>query len=180
MLTRLSYQQKKIGQSHFKEGTVIGVYERLSELGIQVPDIKPRFHFIPGVQVGELLFISGQTPEIDGKMHYVGKLGADMDIETAKKAARLAAINCLGEMEAVLGSLDRVERIVRVIGYVRSAENFGEQPLVINGASELLTEIFGENGQHARAALGTSELPFGAPVELEMIVQVKVPDHHET
>jgi enamine deaminase RidA (YjgF/YER057c/UK114 family) len=151
----------------------MSVYDRLKELDIIIPKVDPRFMFVPGVQVGELLFISGQTPEINGEMHYVGRLGADMDVETAKKAARLAALNCLGEIEAVLGSLDRVERIVRVIGYVRSAENFGEQPLVINGASELLTDVFGESGKHARAALGTSELPFGAPVELEMIVQVK-------
>ena len=151
----------------------MGVYERLKDLDITIPKVEPRFKFVPGVQVDNLLFISGQTPEIDGEMHYVGRLGADMDIETAKKAARLAALNCLGEMESVLGSLERVERIVRVIGYVRSAENFGEQPLVINGASELLHDVFGEKGLHARAALGTSELPFGAPVELEMIVQVK-------
>ncbi|MNB69869.1 Endoribonuclease L-PSP [compost metagenome] len=149
------------------------IAERLKELNIEIPDVPPRFQFVPGVQAGELLFISGQTPEIDGVMHYVGRLGADMDVETGKKAARLAALNCLGEIQAVLGSLERVQRIVRVIGYVRSAEGFGEQPLVINGASELLIEVFGEAGRHARAALGTSELPFGAPVELEMIVQVK-------
>jgi enamine deaminase RidA (YjgF/YER057c/UK114 family) len=151
----------------------MSVYDRLKELDITIPKVEPRFLFVPGVQVGELLFISGQTPEIDGVMHYVGRLGDDMDIETGKKAARLAALNCLGEIEAVLGSLNRVERIVRVIGYVRSAQNFGDQPYVINGASELLKEVFGEKGMHARAALGTSELPFGAPVELEMIVQVK-------
>ncbi|WP_053218168.1 RidA family protein [Virgibacillus senegalensis] len=151
----------------------MSVYDRIEELNITVPKVEPRFMFVPGVQVGNLLFISGQTPEVEGEMFYVGKLGKDMDIEEAKKAARLAALNCLGEIEAVLGSLDRIERIVRVIGYVRSAENFGEQPLVINGASELLADVFGENGKHARAALGTSELPFGAPVELEMIVQVK-------
>jgi len=151
----------------------MSVYDRLKELQITIPKVEPRFLFVPGVQVGDLLFISGQTPEVNGEMKYVGRLGEDIDIETGKKAARLAALNCLGEIEAVLGSLDRVERIVRVIGYVRSAKNFGEQPLVINGASELLIEIFGEQGKHARAALGTSELPFGAPVELEMIVKVK-------
>jgi|SRR5690606_25359488 enamine deaminase RidA (YjgF/YER057c/UK114 family) len=149
------------------------ISERLKELNLVIPDVKPRFRFVPGVQAGNLLFVSGQTPEVDGVMQYVGRLGSDLDIETGKKAARLAALNCLGEIQAVLGSLDRVERIVRVIGYVRSAENFGEQPLVIDGASELLIDIFGERGRHARAALGTSELPFGAPVELEMIVQVK-------
>lgn len=151
----------------------MSVYDRLKELQLKIPKVEPRFLFVPGVQVGNLLFISGQTPEINGKMQYMGRLGEDIDVETGKKAARLAALNCLGEIEAVLGSLDRVERIVRVIGYVRSAKNFGEQPLVINGASELLIEIFGERGKHSRAALGTSELPFGAPVELEMIVSVK-------
>ncbi|SDJ26187.1 RidA family protein [Salimicrobium halophilum] len=151
----------------------MSVYERLKELEIEVPVIEPRFTFVPGVQVDNLLFISGQTPEVGSEMKYVGKLGESIDIEEAKEAARLAALNCLGEIESVLGSLDRVERFVRVIGYVRSAENFGEQPLVINGASELLIEVFGEKGNHARAALGAGELPFGAPVELEMIVQVK-------
>jgi len=128
--------------------------------------------FVPGVQVDNLLFISGQTPEIDGEMQFVGRLGKDIDVETGKKAAQLAALNCLGEIESVIGDLNQVQQIVRVIGYVRSAEGFGEQPLVINGASRLLIDIFGDKGKHARAALGTSELPFGAPVELEMIVKV--------
>ncbi len=151
----------------------MSIYDRLTELDITIPKCEPRFQFVPGVQVGELLFISGCTPEIDGKMQYVGRLGDTMDVETAQKAARLAALNCLAEIESVLGSLDRVQRFVRLIGYVRSAKDFGEQPLVINGASDLLIEIFGERGRHARAALGTSELPFGAPVEIEMIVQVR-------
>lgn len=149
------------------------IAERLRELRLEIPDVTPRFNFIPGVRVGNLLFISGATPEMNGVMQMPGRLGAELDVETGKKAARLAALNCLGEMQAVLGSLERVERIVRVIGYVRSADGFGEQPLVINGASELLIEVFGEAGRHARAALGTSELPFGAAVELEMVVQVK-------
>jgi enamine deaminase RidA (YjgF/YER057c/UK114 family) len=149
------------------------VYDRLKELGVAIPKVKPRFVYVPGVQAGSLLFVSGQTPEVDGKMQYAGVVGDTVDVETAKKAARLAAINCLGEAETVLGSLDRIERVVRVVGYVRSAKGFGEQPLVVNGASELLVDIFGERGKHARAALGTSELPFGAPVELEMIFQVR-------
>lgn len=149
------------------------IADRLRELDIVIPEVKPRFLFESGIQAGNLLFISGATPEIDGMMQMPGRLGADLDVETGKKAARLAALNCLGQIQAVLGSLDRVERFVRLMGYVRSAEGFGEQPLVINGASELLIEIFGDAGRHARAALGTSELPFGAAVELEMIVQVK-------
>lgn len=151
----------------------LSIEERLEQLGIEIPEVKPRFQFVPGVIAGNLLFISGATPEIDGVMQMPGRLGAELDVETGKRAARLAALNCLGEMKAVLGSLDRIEKMVRVMGYVRSADGFGEQPLVINGASELLIEIFGEAGRHARAALGTSELPFGAAVELEMIALVK-------
>ncbi len=151
----------------------MSIEQRLKELNIAIPEVKPRFRFVPGVQVGNLLFISGATPEIDGVMQMPGRLGAEHDVVAGRKAARLAALNCLGEIQSCLGSLDRVERIVRMMGYVRSADGFGEQPLVIDGASELLVEIFGEAGKHARAALGTSELPFGAAVELEMIVQVK-------
>lgn len=150
----------------------MNVYDRLKELHLEIPKVEPRFMFVPGIQVDNLLFISGQTPEIDGEMQYIGSLGKDLDVETGKEAAQLAALNCLGEIEAVIGDLNQVQQIVRVIGYVRSAKDFGEQPLVINGASELLIEVFGDKGKHARAALGTSELPFGAPVELEMIVKV--------
>lgn len=149
------------------------VSDKLKELGLTIPAVEPRFLFVPGVLTGNLLFISGQTPEINGKMQFAGVVGKDIDVPTAQKAARLAALNCLGEIQAVLGSLEKVERFVRVIGYVRSAPGFGEQPVVMNGASQLLLDIFGEQGRHARAALGTSELPFGAPVEIEMIVQVK-------
>jgi len=150
----------------------MSIYDRLSELKVTIPSVEPRFAFAPGVRVGDLLFLSGQTPEVDGKMQFAGVVGDTIDIETGRRAARLAALNCLSEAEAVLGSLDKIDRIVRLIGYVRSAPGFGEQPLVMNGASELLVEIFGERGKHARAALGTSELPFGAPVEIEMIVKV--------
>jgi enamine deaminase RidA (YjgF/YER057c/UK114 family) len=124
----------------------MSVYDRLKELGVEVPKVDARFVFVPAVQTGNLLFVSGQTPEIDGEMQYAGVLGEDLDIETGKKAARLAALNCLGEMEAVLGSLDRVARIVRVIGYVRSARGFGEQPLVVIRAAEYcLTFTFAYN-----------------------------------
>lgn len=155
----------------------MNVYDRLKELNLEIPKVEPRFMFVPGVQVDNLLFISGQTPEVDGEMQFVGSLGEDLDIDTGKKAAQLAALNCLGEMEAVIGDLNQIQQIVRVIGYVRSAKGFGEQPLVINGASKLLIDVFGDKGKHARAALGTSELPFGAPVELEMIVKVETDEN---
>jgi enamine deaminase RidA (YjgF/YER057c/UK114 family) len=148
------------------------IYQRLQELNLEIPKVDSRFRFVPGVIAGDLLFVSGQTPEKDGVMQIVGRLGHDLSIEEGQKAARMAALNCIGEIEAVLGDLNKVKQFVRVIGYVRSAEGFGDQPYVINGASEVIEEIFGEKGKHARAALGTSELPFGAPVELEMIVQV--------
>ncbi|MFZ4451342.1 RidA family protein [Salibacterium aidingense] len=151
----------------------MSVYDRLSELSIEIPRPAPRFQFVPGVQAGSLLFVSGQTPERDGTMVITGRLGADLSIKKGQEAARLACLNCLGEAESVLGSLNRIKQVVRVIGYVRSAENFGEQPYVINGASKLLYQILGERGKHARAALGMNELPFQAPVELEMIFEVE-------
>ncbi|SDO05044.1 RidA family protein [Alkalicoccus daliensis] len=147
--------------------------EKVKSLHIDIPAVEPRFNFLPGVVVNDLLYISGQTPEKGTEMIYTGRVGTTISVEEAQKGARLACLNCLGEVRSVLGSLNRVERVVRVIGYVRSGEDFGEQPIVINAASELLIEIFGEKGKHARAALGTSELPFNACVELEMIFQVK-------
>jgi len=148
------------------------VYYNLKKINIKIPNVTPRFQFVSGVQVGNLLFISGQTPEVDGEMQFVGRLGKELNVENGKQAARLATINCLSAIESIIGDLNKVQQIVRVIGYVRSAEGFGEQPLVINGASELLNEVFGSKGNHARAALGTNELPFGAPVELEMIIKI--------
>lgn len=148
--------------------------ERVKELGLAMPELpKPAFSYVPAVQVGKLVFASGQTPTVAGKLTIQGKLGREVSIEQGQEAARLAVLNCLAEVRGLTGSLDTVVRIVKLNGYVASAEGFTEQPRVINGASTLLEEIFGETGKHARTALGVAELPAGAPVEVEMVVEVR-------
>jgi enamine deaminase RidA (YjgF/YER057c/UK114 family) len=148
--------------------------ERVKELGFTMPELpKPAFSYVPAVQVGKLVFASGQTPTVAGKLTIQGKLGREVSIEQGQEAARLAVLNCLAEVRGLTGSLDAIVRIVKLNGYVASAAGFTEQPRVINGASTLLEEIFGETGKHARAALGVAELPAGAPVEVEMVVEVR-------
>lgn len=145
----------------------------LGQKGITIPTIPtPVAAYAPGVITGNLVFVSGQTPTVDGVPRYSGKLGHELDVAKGREAARLAALNCLAELELVLGDLDRVTRIVKVTGYVASAEGFTEQPQVVNGASELFLEIWQEKGQHARAAVGVAELPGGAPVEIELIAEI--------
>ncbi|EFH89775.1 RidA family protein [Ktedonobacter racemifer] len=148
--------------------------ERVKELGLTMPELpKPAFSYVPAVQVGKLVFASGQTPTVAGKLTIQGKLGREVSIEQGQEAARQAVLNCLAEVRGLTGSLDAIVRIVKLNGYVASAEGFTEQPRVINGASTLLEEIFGKTGKHARAALGVAELPAGAPVEVEMVVEVR-------
>lgn len=148
--------------------------ERLRELGLTLPAIPPAAgKYLPGVRSGQLVFVSGQTPTVDGRLTLTGYVGEHVSVEQGRQGARLAALNCLAQLAAVTGSLDRVRRIVRLTGYVRSAPGFGEQPAVINGASELLIDLWGEQGQHARSAIGVAELPGGAPVEIELVVEVE-------
>lgn len=152
----------------------VAIDERLHELGITLPDPPaPVAVYVPAVRTGNLLFISGQIPTESGRLTRTGKVPADVSPEDAYQAARQAAINCLAVARGELGSLDRVVRIVRVTGHVASSPGFTAQPAVINGASELLGEIFGERGRHSRAALGAAELPLGACVEIEMILEVE-------
>lgn len=147
---------------------------RLADLGITVPTLPPPVaSYVPAVRTGRLVFASGQTPTIDGVLQVRGKLGDGISVEEGHRAARLAALNCLAEVRGLLGSLDAVSRVVRLTGYVASAPGFGEQPAVMNGASQLIEEVFGEAGRHARSAIGVAELPFGAPVEVELIVEVR-------
>ncbi len=147
---------------------------RLADLGITVPTLPPPVAaYVPAVRTGRLVYASGQTPTIDGVLQVRGKLGAGISVEEGQRAARLAALNCLAEVRGLLGSLDAVSRVVRLTGYVASAPGFGEQPAVMNGASQLIEEVFGEAGRHARSAIGVAELPFGAPVEVELIVEVR-------
>ena len=148
---------------------------RIKELNLTLPQPpKPLGTYVPGVRVGNLLFLSGHGPSrVDGVPAMRGKVGRDLSLEDGYKAAREVGINLLGTTRALLGSLDKVKRVVKVLGMVNSAEGFGDQPKVINGFSDLMVEVFGENGRHARSAVGMAELPSGIPVEIEMILEVE-------
>jgi len=147
---------------------------KLSELGLTLPPApKPVATYIPAVRAGDLLFLSGTGPFKDGRIVYAGKLGKDLTVEQGYEAARLTLLNALAIAKQELGSLDHIKRVVRMSGHVASAERFTQQPAVINGASDLLVQIFGEAGRHARLALGAAELPLNMCIELELILQVK-------
>jgi len=147
--------------------------KRLMELGISLPvSPKPVANYVPSVRVGNLLFVSGHGPYNDGKTNLVGKLGKDLTVEEGYQTARNVALNALSSIKAQLGDLDRVRRVVKLLGMVNCTEEFQDQPKVINGASDLLVEIFGETGKHARSAVGMQALPNGIPVEIEMILEV--------
>lgn len=148
---------------------------RIKELGLSLPQPpKPGGNYIPGVRVGNLLYLSGHGPSrVDGVPAARGKVGRDLSVEEAYKVAREVGINLLGTTRSLLGSLDKVKRVVKVLGMVNSAEGFGDQPKVINGFSDLMVEVFGENGRHARSAVGMAELPSSIPVEIEMILEVE-------
>ena len=147
---------------------------KIKELGLAVPEApKPVAVYAPGVQVGNFIYTSGQIPLVNGELKFKGKVGKELTMEEGYEAAKICALNCLGVAKSLLGSLDKIERIVKVTGFVNSAPGFTSQPKVIDGASELLGEIFGEKGRHARSAVGVAELPADAAVEVEMIIQVK-------
>ncbi|MFD6883022.1 MULTISPECIES: RidA family protein [unclassified Rhodococcus (in: high G+C Gram-positive bacteria)] len=146
---------------------------RLAELGLSLPPIaKPVAAYVPAVRSGDIVYTSGQLPLVDGTLTHTGKVGAEVSPEDAKQAARTAALNALAAIDGLVG-LDNIASIVKVVGFVASAEGFTGQPGVINGASEFLGEVFGAVGAHARSAVGVAELPLGAPVEVELIVEVR-------
>lgn len=147
---------------------------RLRSMGLSLPPVpRPVAVYVPAKQVGNLVWISGQTPTREGKLLVHGKLGKDLTVEQGQEAARIAMLNCLAILhEHLHGDLGRVKQVIQVVGYVASAEGFGEQPLVVNGASQLLVDCFGERGKHTRLALGVNELPFGAPVEVTLLVEI--------
>jgi enamine deaminase RidA (YjgF/YER057c/UK114 family) len=151
----------------------MGAEARLKQLGITLPAVPaPMANYVRSVRVGNLLFLAGHGPQKDGKLTYIGKVGRDLSVEEAQQSARLVGLGLLASTRDALGSLDRVRRIVKVLGMVRSAEGFGDQPKVINGFSDLMVEVFGDAGRHARSAVGMAELPMGISVEIEMIVEV--------
>jgi enamine deaminase RidA (YjgF/YER057c/UK114 family) len=146
--------------------------DRLAELAISIPSVaKPVASYVPAVIAGNLVYTSGQLPSVDGKLATTGKVGAEVDAETATLLARTCVLNGLAAAKSVLGSLDRITRVVKVVGFVASDPSFTGQPGVINGASELLGEIFGEAGVHARSAVGVAALPLDAPVEIEFLFE---------
>lgn len=150
------------------------IESKLEDLGLDLPEAPlPVAEYVPAKKVGNLVYGSGQGPIKNGEFLHVGKIGTDVSLEEGYEAAKICALNCLAAIKSVIGSLDKIEEIVKVRGFVNSSDDFFDQPKVINGASELLVEIFGENGKHARSALGTSVLPGNIPVELEMVVKVK-------
>ncbi len=149
------------------------VEARLRDLGFELPPPPPAAgNYVGAVRVGQLVFVSGHGPVKDGELIYRGKLGQDMDIDTAREAAQLVILNALASLKAEIGDLDRVRRIVKLLGMVNSTPDFVEQPKVIDGASDLLTEAFVGKGHHARAAVGFVSLPYGIAVEIEMVVEV--------
>lgn len=149
------------------------VDDKLKEMGLDLPaPPAPLANYLRAVQTGNLVFVAGHGPTRDGRAVYVGKLGADVDVETGYEAAKLVMLNCLSSLKEAIGDLDRVTKVVKLLGMVNCTPDFGEQPEVINGASDLLTALYGDRGKHTRSAVGMSSLPRGIAVEIEMIVEV--------
>jgi enamine deaminase RidA (YjgF/YER057c/UK114 family) len=145
---------------------------RLGQLGIALPQVvAPLASYVPAVRTGNLVYTAGQLPVEAGKLARTGKVGAEISPEEAKAMARICALNALAAVDSLVG-IDAVSQVVKVVGFVASAPGFNGQPSVVNGASDLLAEVFGDKGAHARSAVGVSELPLDAPVEVELIVEV--------
>ena len=152
----------------------MGAEAKLKELGITLPpQSTPVANYVPSARVGNLLFLAGHGPIRDGKATVRGKLGKELSVEDGYKVAREVGLNLLASTRTALGSLDKVKRVVKVLGMVASAEGFTNHPKVMNGFSDLMVQIFGEAGRHARSAVGMAELPLGIPVEIEMILEVE-------
>jgi enamine deaminase RidA (YjgF/YER057c/UK114 family) len=149
------------------------IEKKLEQLGLSLPDApKPVAAYLPAKQSGKLVFTAGQLPMVDGVLISKGLLGKDVEVEEASKAARICTLNALAAIKGIVGDLDRIKQIVRVVGYVASIPTFTQQPAVVNGASELLLEVFGESGKHARSAVGMAALPLNASVEIELTIEV--------
>ncbi|MGH8825725.1 MAG: RidA family protein [Jiangellaceae bacterium] len=147
--------------------------ERLAALGLTVPDVvPPAAAYVPAVRTGSYVYTSGQLPVRDGELMHIGKVGSEVGPDEANECARQCALNALAAVRSQVGDLSAVTRVVKVLGFVASAPGFTAQPQVVNGASELLGQVFGDSGQHARSAVGVAALPLDAPVEVEMIVEV--------
>ena len=150
----------------------MGLHARLRELGYELPGVaKPLASYVPAVRVGDQVWTSGQLPLVEGALPLTGKVGAEMTTEQAQEQARIAALNALAAIDAEVG-LDNVSRVLKIVGFVASDPGYEEQPVVINGASDFIGEVFGDAGKHARSAVGVAVLPKNAPVEIELIVEI--------
>jgi enamine deaminase RidA (YjgF/YER057c/UK114 family) len=150
------------------------VEDLLKSLGMVLPEVPaPLAAYIPAKKTGQVIFTAGQLPLLNGELICKGLLGQDVDVEQAYQAARICTLNALAAIKGVVKDLDQVVQVIRVVGYVASTSNFTQQPAIVNGASELLLEIFGEVGKHARSAVGVASLPLNASVEIELTVEVK-------
>ena len=152
----------------------MNVEDRLAEMGLQLPSAPaPMANYVRAVRAGNLLFVSGHGPQRDGQLHFLGKVGKDLTVEEGYKSAQLVCLNCLASVKKELGDLDRVKRVVKLLGMVNCPPDFGQQPEVINGASDLLVRLYGEAGRHARSTVGMGSLPRGISVEIEMVLEVE-------
>jgi len=150
------------------------IEEKIKELGFELPEVpKPLAVYTPALQVGDMVYTSGQVPIEKGELKYSGKIGFNLTVEEGQKAAEICALNGLSAIKGVINDLDKIEKILKVTVFVNSADGFTDQPKVANGASELLGNIFGDAGRHVRSAVGVNELPIDSAVEIEMIVKVK-------
>lgn len=150
------------------------IEQKVRELGYELPNPpKPVASYVPAVRVGNFVYISGQGATKDGKPLMQGHIGAELTCQDGYKAAEVCAVNALSVLRSEIGDLDKVKRIVKVLGFVNSAPGFDQQPFVINGFSDFMEKVFGPYGKHARSAISANELPFGTPVEVEMIVEVE-------
>ncbi|HEX9899390.1 MAG TPA: RidA family protein [Candidatus Methylomirabilis sp.] len=149
------------------------IEKELEKLGFVLPTPKPVAAYIPAVRVGELVFTAGQGPTVGGVPKFTGKLGRELTEEQGYKAAQICVVNCLACVKSVIGDLDKVEQVVKLLGFVACVDGFTRQPWVMNGASELLITLYGDRGKHARSAIGTNQLPLDIPVEVEIVVRVR-------
>jgi enamine deaminase RidA (YjgF/YER057c/UK114 family) len=149
------------------------IEQELEKMGFVLPTPKPLAAYVPAVRSGNLIFTAGQGPTLDGKPKFTGKLGRELTEEQGYQAAQICVVNCLACVKSLIGDLDKVERVVKLLGFVASVDGFARQPWVMNGASELLIKLFGDRGKHARSAIGTNQLPLDIPVEVEIVVQVR-------
>ena len=149
------------------------IEQELEKLGFALPTPKPVAAYVPAVRSGNLVFTAGQGPMVDGTPKFTGKLGRDLTEEQGYQAAQICAVNCLACVKSLVGDLDKVEQVIKVLGFVACVDGFTRQPWVINGASELLIKLYGDRGKHARSAIGTNQLPLDIPVEVEIVVRVR-------